>query len=501
MKVTQQKLPHSQLGLEIEVEADRSKQAYEKLVRDYSKSARIPGFRPGKAPRHMVIQFFGRERIRAATLDEVLDTSLKAAIEQESIQALGNFQIRDTEALLGRFQPGEPFSFSASVDIQPEVALHQYQGLTVRYKEVASDPNQVDETFEKYRQERADLVPVEGRPSAPADVAFIDFSGFRADDSTEIPGAKDQNFKLELVPGRFIPGFVEGIIGMEIDEERTLQLQFPEDYPQSELAGVAARFEVALKDLKQRELPELDDNFAQDISEYQTLQELREHLAQQNRERAEEQTANNRETALIEALIAHATVDLPETLVRREVQFLAEQSASNLQQQGIDPNQIFTKDNIPRILESLRGEAETRLKRTLCLAQVAKLENIIVSEEQVATRVQELLTQVKDVTAEAMTEYAREELLTQQILEWLTEHSTVEVMDPEAEDPSDDVQGLPEPEEMEPMEPKALAPEDPETVTPEDPKSDDMQSLPEPEETEPTAEPSSLEPRPTDEPE
>lgn len=496
MKVTQQKLPHSQLGLEIEVEADRSKQAYEKLVRDYSKSARIPGFRPGKAPRHMVIQFFGRERIRAAALDEVLDTSLKAAIEQESIQALGNFQIRDTEALLGRFQPGEPFSFSASVDIQPEVALHQYQGLTVRYKEVASDPNQVDETFEKYRQERADLIPVEGRPSAPADVAFIDFSGFRADEGTEIPGAKDQNFKLELVPGRFIPGFVEGIIGMEIDEERTLELQFPDDYPQSELAGVAARFEVALKDLKQRELPELDDNFAQDISEYQTLQELREHLEKQNQERAEEQTANNRETALIEALIAHATVDLPETLVRREVQFLAEQSASNLQQQGIDPNQIFTKDNIPRILESLRGEAETRLKRTLCLAQVAKLENIIVSEEQVATRVQELLTQVKDVTAEAMTEYAREELLTQHILEWLTEHSTVEVMDPAEvmpEDPEPD-EGLPEPgEEMEAMDSEAIAPEAPEP--------DDAQDLPEPEETEPTEEPSSPESKPTDEPE
>lgn len=490
MKVTQQKLPHSQLGLEIEVEADRSKQAYEKLVRDYSKSARIPGFRPGKAPRHMVIQFFGRERIRAAALDEVLDTSLKAAIEQESIQALGNFQIRDTEALLGRFQPGEPFSFSASVDIQPEVALHQYQGLTVRYKEVASDPNQVDETFEKYRQERADLIPVEGRPSAPADVAFIDFSGFRADEGTEIPGAKDQNFKLELVPGRFIPGFVEGIIGMEIDEERTLELQFPDDYPQSELAGVAARFEVALKDLKQRELPELDDDFAQDISEYQTLQELREHLEKQNQERAEEQTANNRETALIEALIAHATVDLPETLVRREVQFLAEQSASNLQQQGIDPNQIFTKDNIPRILESLRGEAETRLKRTLCLAQVAKLENIIVSEEQVAARVQELLTQVKDVTAEAMTEYAREELLTQHILEWLTEHSTVEVM---PEDPEPD-EGLPEPgEEMEAMDSEAIAPEAPEP--------DDAQDLPEPEETEPTEEPSSPESKPTDEPE
>lgn len=429
MKVTQEKLPRSQMGLHVEVEADKSKQAYEKLVRDYMRTAKIPGFRPGKAPRQLVLQFYGKDRVRAAALESLIDSSLKEAIDQEEIASLGNPQLRDSfEELLNRYQPGEPLTFNAAVDVQPEVTLGTYTGLQVRYSEVPYEPTQIDETLEQYRQKRAVLVPVEDRPAQAGDTAVVDFSGSKADGS-EIPGGKAEDFEIELTEGKFIPGFIEGVVGMQVGENRTLELQFPDDYPQEDLAGIPARFEVTLKDLKFRELPALDDDFAKDISEFESIAELRAFLEKQSQEQAEEKTGANRDTAIIKSLIDQATVELPDTLVNREIQFLAEQSVRNLQQQGIDPSKIFTEDNMPRLRESLRKDAEMRLMRTLALAQVARLENLQVDEAALIERVAELQSEIEEeVSQKALEDFAREEMLTEKILEWLAERSTIEVV-------------------------------------------------------------------------
>ncbi|WP_041244210.1 trigger factor [Gloeobacter kilaueensis] len=442
MKVTQEKLPRSQMGLLVEVEGDKSKQAYEKLVSDYVRKARIPGFRPGKAPRQLVLQFYGKERLKALALENLIDSSIKEAIEQESIASLGNLQLRDSfEELLGRYQPGEPLSFNAAVDVQPEVTLGTYTGLTIQYKEVPYDPASVDATLERYREQRSVLVPVENRPAEAGDTAIIDFSGSRRDDGSEISGAKASDFEVELVPGRLIAGFTEGIVGMNIGESKSLDLTFPADYPQTELAGVEARFEVTLKDLKIKDLPALDDDFASDISEFDSLEALREFLEKQQQEQATEQTRANRDAAIIKAIVEQTTVDLPDTLVNREVQFLAEQSIRDLQQRGIDPSRIFTEENMPRLRETLRGDAENRLKRTLALAQVARLENLQVDESQVSERVEQLRADLDEpVSEQALADFAREEMLTEKILDWLAGHSTIEVLSPETAEaaPSDD---------------------------------------------------------------
>lgn len=431
MRVTQEKLPRSQMSLLVEVEADRSKQAYEKLVRDYMRTARIPGFRPGKAPRQLVLQFFGKERVKAAALGELIEASIREAIAQESIAPLGEPELQESfDELLTRYQPGEPLSFKAAVDVQPEVVLDKYRGLSVQYSESPFDPESVDRTLADYQQRQANLVPVEGRPAQNGDTAVIDFVGTK-EDGSEIPGGKAEDFELELVPNRMIAGFVEGIVGMEIGQQRTLALTFPEDYPQTELAGVAASFEVELKDLKSKALPEINDDFAADISEFGTLSELRDWLEKQARAKAESETHTNRDTAIINALVAQATVELPATLVNREIQFLAEQSFRNLQEQGIDPSRIFTEDNMPRLRESLRNDAEVRLKRTLALAQIARLEAIQVDEAALTERVASLQGQIEEgISESALLEYAREELLTEKILDWLAQHSTMEIVPP-----------------------------------------------------------------------
>ncbi|MEM8501615.1 MAG: trigger factor, partial [Cyanobacteria bacterium P01_D01_bin.1] len=270
MKVTQENLPDSQVGLEIEVPAELSKQGYEKVLRDYMKSANIPGFRKGKVPRQILIQRIGALQLKAAALEDMLQTVIESAIKQEDVEALGNYQLQsDFESLVGSYKPGEPFIIKASVDVPPRVTLSKYKGLSVQAEEIKPDENKVDETIEGYRENMATLVPVEDRVAKEGDVTVVDFVGKAENESGELEefeGGSAQDFQVEIKEGRFIPGFVEGIVGMKLEDSKAVEVTFPEDYPQAELAGKPATFEITLKELKEKELPELDDDFAEEVS-------------------------------------------------------------------------------------------------------------------------------------------------------------------------------------------------------------------------------------------
>jgi len=240
MKVTQEKLPGSQLGLEIEIPAEASKKAYEQVVGNFMRSAQIPGFRKGKVPRQVVLQRIGPERIKAAAVEELIEDSLKEAVSQADIEAIGNFQLRSAfDELVSQFKPGEVLTFSALVDVPPEVRLAHYTDLNIQAPETKFDPAQVETVLQQQQSERATLIPVEGRPAQPGDVVLVDFSG-RFDpaeapgDDQEIPGAQAEDFQLELIEGRFIEGFVDGIIGMQVDQRKEIPAVFPQAYPQAD---------------------------------------------------------------------------------------------------------------------------------------------------------------------------------------------------------------------------------------------------------------------------
>jgi trigger factor len=253
MKVTQEKLPASQVGLEIEIPAEKSKQAYEQVIQKFTRQANIPGFRKGKVPRQVIVQRFGSTSLKAAALEDLIDESLKAAIEQEKIEALGNFELRSSfEDLVAQFEPGSPLTFSASVDVQPEVTLKQYTGLTVQAEAIQPDPERVQKTIAEYQEEIATLVPVEGRAAQLKDVAVIDFKGVLVSDEPEaepqeVPGGQAEDFQVELDEDRFIPGFILGIVGMEPGQTKEVSAQFPESYPQATVAGRDATFTVTFK--------------------------------------------------------------------------------------------------------------------------------------------------------------------------------------------------------------------------------------------------------------
>lgn len=435
MKVTQEKLPDSQVGLHIEISADVSQQTYEQVLRKLMKSANIPGFRRGKVPRQIFLQRVGAEQVKAAALEELVQNAVDAAIEQEEIEAIGNYQLTSSfEDLIQQYKPGEPITVEASVDVPPRVTLQAYQGLTTQAEEVKYDPAQVDEVLEQYRLNLATLVPVEDRPAQMGDMAVVDFEGkIQQEDGSLEPfeGGQAEDFQVELKPGSFIDGFVEGIEGMAVEETKDVSVTFPESYPQEDLAGKPAVFTIKLKELKEKELPELDDDFAQEVSEFETIEELRASLEERYQQEAQDKTENNQRQALLDKLVEQMEAEIPETLIRREVNHLVSQAAMQLSNQGIDVNKLLTQEIIENMRERSRPDAIERLQRTLALGEVAKQESITIDEADVQARMDEMLSEVQDpqsVDRDRLHEVVNEELLQDKILDWLLEHNTVELV-------------------------------------------------------------------------
>jgi len=438
MKVTQEKLPASQVGLEIEITPEMSKQAYERVLQEFTRSTNIPGFRKGKVPRQVLIQRFGPARIKAAAVEDLVDKALKEALQQEKIEAIGNFQLRSSfDELITQFEPGNPLTFSAAVDVQPEVDLQQYQDLSVQAEEVKPEEGKVDTVLGNYQTQMATLVPVEGRAAQKGDTAVVDYHGRftpagEEAEEQDVPGGQAEDFQIELDDGKFIPGFIDGIVGMNAGDTKEVSVTFPEDYPQEALAGRPATFSITLKELKEKELPELDDDFAQEASggDYQTIADLRESLEKRFTEEADQKTKSNKEQAILDQLINKVEVELPETLVEREVEFMITQTAMQLQNQGVDIKLLLNQETLPMLKERSRPDAIDRIKRTLALGEVAKRESLTTSDSEINDRVREVMADLegRDVDPERLRTAVAEDLLKEKILNWLEEHNTVELV-------------------------------------------------------------------------
>ncbi|MEM7769146.1 MAG: trigger factor [Cyanobacteria bacterium P01_A01_bin.37] len=435
MKVTQEKLPASQLGLEIELTPEMSKQAYEKTVREFSRTINIPGFRKGKVPRHVLIQRLGAARIKMSVLEDLIESGVRQAIEQEKIEAIGNFQLRSSfEELAQKFEPGKPFTFSAAVDIPPDVNVQNYKGLHIKAEEIAYEPAKVDDVLEDYRNRTATLVPVEDRAVQMGDVAIVDFSGkyvpAEGEDPIDIEGGSAQDFQLEMKEGQFIDGFVEGVVGMAVGDEKELSLQFPDEYPQETLAGKPAVFVISLKEIKEKELPDLDDDFAQEVSEFETLQELRDTLEKRYKDEADQKTKQNKDAAIFEELLKQVIVELPDSMLKREIDLLVTQTVMRLEQQGLDIRKTLSQELVEGMRERARPEAETRLKRTLALGEIAKQESIEVGKDELETKISDFMSTYKDqdVDPERVRTVLEDELLEEKVLAWLEENGSVELV-------------------------------------------------------------------------
>ncbi|MGB3614800.1 MAG: trigger factor [Elainellaceae cyanobacterium] len=436
MKVIQEKLPASQVRLDIEISPEMSTQAYEKTLKEFTRNVNIPGFRKGKVPRQILIQRIGSARIKAAVLEDLIEDGLKQAIKQESIEAIGQFELRSSfEDLVSTFQPGAALTFSAAVDVPPETTVKQYKDLTVQAEEIVYDPTKVDDVLKDYQQKTATLVPVDDRPAQQGDVVLVDFEGKLAEpdengETIPIPGGSATDFQIDLEEGRFIEGFIEGVIGMTPGESKAVEASFPESYPQEDVAGKAAIFDITLKEVKERELPELDDDFAQDVSEFETLAELKDSLETRFKEEAGDKTKANTNEALSKAMVEQVEVDLPETMVKREVDYMVTQTAMRLEQQGLDVKKFLTQELLEGMRSQSRPEAIIRLKQTLALGEIAKQESISVEPDELETKVDEFIARYEDKTVDRdrVRQVLEDDTLEEKVLDWLAEQNTIELV-------------------------------------------------------------------------
>jgi trigger factor len=439
MKVTQEKLEKSQIGLEIEITPEITKQKYEQVIRNLSGTVNIPGFRRGKVPRQILLQRLGVGRIKAAVLEELVPDGIEKAVKQEAISAIGQPRLRSSfDELINNYEPGKALIFSAAVDVEPEVIINQYTGFQLQAEEINYDSTKVDTVLDKERQQMATLIPVEGRASQIGDIAVVDFKGVITkaegeDESTEptpIPGGEATDFQVELQEDKFIPGFISGMLGMNPGETREIPAQFPDPYANQELAGKPALFTVTLKEIKEKELPELNDDFAQEVSEFETLAQLRASLEERSQKEAQDQTKANQQEALLAELIKHVEIDLPTTLIDQEVDAMLTQTAMKLSEQGLDVRKLFTQDIIPQLRERSQPEAIERLKRSLALQEIGKRESIQITSAEITARVNELLEQYADeeIDEERLQAVVEKELKNEKIIDWLLANSSVELV-------------------------------------------------------------------------
>ena len=427
--------PGSRVALEVAIPGGRSQASYDAAVEKLSRSIKLPGFRKGKVPRPVLLQQIGPLRIRATALEDLVDAAFRDALEQEPVAAIGRPELSEGfEAVLERFEPGSALTITLELDVEPTPSLKATKGLKAEAEAIAYDPARVDELIEQSRKQLATLVPVEGRAAASGDVAVLSFSGVYADTNEAISGGSSDAMEVELEEGRMIPGFIEGVIGMAIGNSKTIDCQFPESYPQEDAAGRAARFEISLKDLKSRELPALDDAFAQQASDKATLAELRADLETRLKDDAERRAKASRHDALLAALVEELEVELPETLVQQEIRNLVEQTAGQIAQQGMDVKKLFTPDLVRSLMDTSRPEAEERLRRSLALKALATAEKIEVDAQELEAKVKEIsrgLSQQGNIDPERLRLAVADDLLRDKLLEWLEANSTITEKAPE----------------------------------------------------------------------
>ena len=429
LQVSTSPRPGSRMAVEIAVPAGLTQTSHEQAVDKLSRTIKLPGFRKGKVPRAVLVQQIGAVRIRATALEDLVDSVFRDAMKQAEIPAIGQPSVDGGfEALLERFEPGKELSLTLEMDVEPTPSLKATKGLQTEAESVSFDPARVDELIEQSRRQLATLVPVEKRAAEAGDVAVISFTGTYADSGEAISGGSAEAMEVELEDGRMIPGFVEGIIDMKPGDSKTVACQFPEDYPQEDSAGREASFEISLSELKTRELPALDDAFAQQASDKQTLAELRADLEERLKDDAERRNESNRHDALLAALVEQLEVELPETLVQEEIISLLEQTAGQLAQQGMDVKKLFTPQLIQSLRETSRPEAEERLKRSLALKALATAEKIEVAADEIEAKVKELSRGFSDssrIDPARLRQAVQEDLMREKLMGWLESNSTI----------------------------------------------------------------------------
>jgi trigger factor len=372
-------LPDSRVRVEAQVAPEEVERRIQQTARELGRQMRIPGFRKGKVPPQVVIRRVGREAVLDEALRSALGTWYADAIDGAGIAPVGEPDLDVPSELPAQ---GQPLQFSIEIGVRPTAKLGQYKGLEVGRREPTVEEAQIDEEIERLRDRLATLETVD-RAAETGDHVVIDYVG--SVDGTEFEGGTGRDQLLELGSGRLVPGFEDQLVGAKAGDERTVTITFPEDYQATELAGQEAQFAVTVNEVKQKRLPELNDEFASDATEFDTLDELRENIAERLRTIDERSLEREFEDAVIAAAVEEAQVEVPDKLVHARAHELLEDTFTMLARQGISKESYlrFSGRDEETLAHEAEPEAAAALKREAVLAAVVEAENIEPTDEQV----------------------------------------------------------------------------------------------------------------------
>ena len=425
MKATQVSKENGVVKFNIEFSAEEFKEALNKAYLANRGKFQIDGFRKGKAPRKIIESHYGHDVFWDEALNDLLEKGYYDAVKDMDIEVISQPSFESPE-----IKVGEPVVLSGSVQVFPEFEVENYKGLEVEKVETVIGDKEVQEELEKVQKSQARMEIVEDRKSEMGDTVVIDFDG--SVDGEAFSGGKADNYELKLGSGQFIPGFEEQLVDKEAGEEVDVEVVFPGDYHAEELAGKPALFKCKVHEIKKEILPEIDDELASDVSDFETLAEYKEDLKKKLQEKAAETDLSVMKDRVLEQLYTQNEIEVPEVMIRNEVENMLYDMNQSLSAQGLSLKQYteWTGQTLDQLREQSKPEAEKRIRTRVLLKNVIRMENLEVAEEEIRALMEDFgkqygmdVDQVKEMAGSETENYFREDAQTKKAIDWLFDNA------------------------------------------------------------------------------
>ena len=419
MSLQVENLEKNMAKLTIEVSAEELEKAIQGAYLKQKNKISVPGFRKGKVPRQMIEKMYGAEIFYDDAANALIPEAYSNAYDESGLEIVSQPKVEVVQ-----LEKGKPFIFTAEVAVKPEVTLGEYKGLEVDKVSNRVTAKEVEEEIKKEQEKNARTIEVEDRAVQDGDEVVLDFEGFV--DGVAFEGGKGENYPLTIGSGSFIPGFEEQLVGAEKEKEVEVNVTFPEEYHAEELAGKPAVFKCTVHEIKAKELPELDDEFAAEVSEFDTLDAYKADVKAKIKERKNTEGRRKKEDQAVEKAVANATMEIPDAMIDTEVRQMANDFSQRIMQQGLTMEQYFqfTGMTAEKMLEELRPQAVKRIETRLVLEAIAKAENIEIIDEELAKMAEAYKMEVeklKEFMGEAEKKQMKADMAVQEAVTFLVE--------------------------------------------------------------------------------
>ena len=423
MNVKVEKKENSKVEIEFTMDKKQFEEELEKAYKQNAKKFKVPGFRAGMVPRAIVEQTYGESVLYEFVIENTVDDAYRTAVVENNLEIVSR-----PELDIKQIGKDKDFIFVVNVCVKPEATVKDYKGIEVKKVSTRVTKKDVEAELEKIREKNARIVTVEDRELKNGDISIIDFEGFT--DGKAFEGGKAENFELTIGSGQFIPGFEDQMIGMKVNEERDINVKFPEEYHVKDLAGKDATFKVKLHEIKEKVLPEIDDEFAKDVSEFDNLEDYKKDLNKKIKADKENHAKIDMEQEAIDKFIEKVEVTIPEEMIDSEVDKMIEEMNANLSYQGLNIDQYlqYIGTTLDEYKKQMRDQAQRRIKLDLGLEYVAKEEKVEVEEKDIDEKIKELAAQYGNKDDESLLKnenarnYMRQQLVYEKTMKVITDN-------------------------------------------------------------------------------